>query len=91
MLEKTPCSSQQQTLSFYVTQSSLPTSVALARHSANQCIRGIATAKRDMKTELIAQNKAKVAYQFDLASDIIDRKHSHLHGYNALSDKIQCE
>jgi hypothetical protein len=44
-----------------------------------------------MKTELIAQNKAKVAYQFDLASYIIDHKHSHLHGSNSLSDKIQRE
>jgi hypothetical protein len=30
-----------------------------------------------------------MAYQFDLASDIIDRKHSHLHGSNALSNEIQ--
>jgi hypothetical protein len=46
-------------------------------------------AKRDMKTELIAQNKAKVACQHDLTTDIIDRKHADLHGYNALPDKIQ--
>jgi hypothetical protein len=37
------------------------------------------------------QNKAKIAYQFDLASDIIDRKHSHLNGSNTLSSTIQRE
>jgi hypothetical protein len=91
MLENTSCSSQQQTLSFYATQSALPTYVTLASHSTNQCIHGITTAKRDMKTELIAQNKAKVAYQFDLASDIINRKHSYLRGCNTLSDNIPRE
>jgi hypothetical protein len=79
MLDSTPCGSQKQTLS-YATQFSLPTAVTLARHSVTQCIRGISNTKRDMKTQLIAQNKAKVAYQFDLASNIIDRKHSHIHG-----------
>jgi hypothetical protein len=44
-----------------------------------------------MKKELITQNKAKADYQFDLDLDIIDRKHSHINGYNALSDQIQRE
>jgi NADH/NAD ratio-sensing transcriptional regulator Rex len=91
MLGSNPCISQQQTLSFYITQSSLPTATTLARHSFTQCIRVIANAKCDMKTELITRNKANFAYQFDLASDIIGCKHSHLHGYNPLSDKIERE
>jgi hypothetical protein len=46
-------------------------------------------AKLDMKSELIAQNKSKVAYQHDLITDIIDRNHAHLHEFNVLSNDIQ--
>jgi hypothetical protein len=71
MIDNTPCNGQKHTLSFYAVQSSLPDPVTLAIPSHKIFLRGIAMAKRDMKTELIAQNKAKVAYQHDLATDII--------------------
>jgi hypothetical protein len=89
MIDNTPCPGQQQTLSFYATKSDLPSSVKDPSSSHQICIQGIVTKKRDMKLELIYQSKAKVAYQHDLAADIIDRKHDHLCGSNALSGKIQ--
>jgi hypothetical protein len=45
------------------------------------------TAKREMKIELRSQSKAKLQYQHDLATDIIDRKHDHLCASPNLSDK----
>jgi hypothetical protein len=60
-----------------------------ASSSHQICIQGIVTAKHNMKLELISQSKAKVAFQHDLAADIIDRKHAQLCGLNKLSDKLQ--
>jgi hypothetical protein len=72
-------------------KSALPSSVTERQTYTHMCLARIMAAKREMKCELESQSKAKVAYQYDLATGMIDRKNSHLGGFNALSEKLQRE
>jgi hypothetical protein len=79
---------QQQTLSFYALQSSLHAHTIQSTPSVQVCLRGIITAKSEIKTEIVSQSKFKLRYQHDLPSDIIDRKRVHLSSPSTISDKI---
>jgi hypothetical protein len=88
LIENGPRCGQQQTLFFYAVKSSLHTHTIQDTLSVQVCLQGIVTAKREMKIEILYQSKAKLLYQHDLATDIIDIKHAHLCVSPTLSDKI---
>jgi hypothetical protein len=54
-------------------------------------IRGIKTACSRIKKEIHRQSHMKEQYQYDLASDIIDRRHRHLSPQHSISDKFERE
>jgi hypothetical protein len=81
----------QQALSFYALQSSLHSQTIQDTLSVQVCLCGIVTSKRVMKIDLLSQSKAKLLYQHDLTTDILDRKHSHIVASPYLSDKILCD
>jgi hypothetical protein len=59
--------------------------------SVDICIRGIKTARSSIKKEIHHQSHMKEQYQYDLASDIIDRRHRHLYPQHSISDKLERE
>jgi hypothetical protein len=81
-------SGQGKTLSFYAVHSSFLDHTIQDSPSTQVCPRCIVVAKREMKIELRSQSKAKLVYQNDLATYIIDRKHAHLCVSSTLSYKI---
>jgi hypothetical protein len=59
------------------------------QHAVASCLEGIKSAHIRIKREIIVQSNAKEQYQYNLTSDIIDRKSPHLANLVYLSDKIQ--
>jgi hypothetical protein len=79
-----------QTLEFFAAKSCLeinhthPSSVDI-------CIRGIKTARSSIKKEIQRQSYMKEQYQYNLTSEIIDRRHRHLSPQHSISDKLERE
>jgi hypothetical protein len=59
--------------------------------SVDICFRGIKRARSSIKKEIHRQTHMKEQYQYDLASDIIDRRHRHLSPQHSISDKFEQE
>jgi hypothetical protein len=83
-------SDSSQTIDFFAAKSCLdinhthPSSVDI-------CIIGIETARSSIKKEIHRQSHMKEQYKYDLASDIIDRRHRHLSPQHSISDKLERE
>jgi hypothetical protein len=59
--------------------------------SVDICIRGIKTSRSSIKKEIHRQSHVKEQYQYDMASDIINRRYRHLSPQHSISDKFERE
>jgi hypothetical protein len=78
-----------QTLQFYAAKSGMQSLSDKMQHMAASCLEGITSARSGIKHEILVQSNAKEQYQYDLTSDIIDRKSPYIANSVYISVKLQ--
>jgi hypothetical protein len=76
------------TLEFFATKSCLEIN-HIHPLSVDTCIGGMNTARLCIKQEIRRQTHVKEQYQYDLATDIIDRRYHHIAPEHSISDKLE--